>query len=105
MNPSNVDPADRYQNYLVPMVVEQTSRGERAFDIYSRLLSERIVMLGTPVDDQIVLRQHVAGHAELGGTLAGSGGEALIAGHAAEMPLRVEFGALSRGRRSIGGGG
>jgi ATP-dependent Clp protease, protease subunit len=44
---------DQYQNYLVPMVVEQTSRGERAFDIYSRLLKERIVMLGTPVDDQI----------------------------------------------------
>ncbi|MFN2488875.1 MAG: ATP-dependent Clp protease proteolytic subunit [Actinomycetota bacterium] len=42
-----------YRNYLVPMVVEQTSRGERAFDIYSRLLKERIVMLGTPVDDQI----------------------------------------------------
>src|SRR3978361_395310 len=38
---------------LVPMVVEQPSRGERAFDIYSRLLSERIVFLGTPVDDQI----------------------------------------------------
>ena len=38
---------------LVPMVVEQTSRGERAFDIYSRLLSERIIFLGTPVDDQI----------------------------------------------------
>ena len=38
---------------LVPMVVEQTSRGERAFDIYSRLLNERIVFLGTPVDDQI----------------------------------------------------
>ena len=35
---------------LVPMVVEQTSRGERAFDIYSRLLNERIVFLGTPVD-------------------------------------------------------
>ncbi len=35
------------------MVVEQTSRGERAFDIYSRLLSERIIFLGTPVDDQI----------------------------------------------------
>src|ERR671915_220381 len=42
-----------FSNYLVPMVVEQTSRGERAFDIYSRLLKERIVMLGTPVDDQI----------------------------------------------------
>jgi ATP-dependent Clp protease, protease subunit len=38
---------------LIPMVVEQTSRGERAFDIYSRLLNERIVFLGTPIDDQI----------------------------------------------------
>ena len=38
---------------LIPMVVEQTSRGERAFDIYSRLLAERIMFLGTPVDDQI----------------------------------------------------
>ena len=38
---------------LIPMVVEQTSRGERAFDIYSRLLSERIVFIGTPIDDQI----------------------------------------------------
>src|SRR5712675_54296 len=38
---------------LIPMVVEQTSRGERAFDIYSRLLAERIVFLGTPVDYQI----------------------------------------------------
>ncbi len=38
---------------LVPMVVEQTSRGERAFDIYSRLLGERIVFLGQPVDDDI----------------------------------------------------
>ena len=38
---------------LIPMVVEQSSRGERSFDIYSRLLNERIVFLGTPVDDQI----------------------------------------------------
>ena len=38
---------------LVPMVVEQSSRGERAFDIYSRLLSQRIIFLGTQVDDQI----------------------------------------------------
>src|ERR1700745_4088063 len=38
---------------LVPMVVEQTSRGERAFDSYSSLLNERIIFLGTPVDDQI----------------------------------------------------
>ena len=48
-----MNPEERYQNYLVPMVVEQTSRGERAFDIYSRLLKERIVILGTPVDDQV----------------------------------------------------
>jgi ATP-dependent Clp protease, protease subunit len=38
---------------LVPMVVEQTSRGERAFDIYSRLLNERIIFLGTPINDDI----------------------------------------------------
>ena len=38
---------------LIPMVVESTNRGERAFDIYSRLLKDRIVFLGTPVDDQI----------------------------------------------------
>src|ERR1700682_3941722 len=38
---------------LVPMVVEQTSRGEREFDIYSRLLNERIIFLGTPIDDQV----------------------------------------------------
>ena len=40
-------------NFLVPMVVEQTGRGERGYDIYSRLLVDRIVFLGTPVDDQI----------------------------------------------------
>ncbi len=40
-------------NYLVPVVVEQTSRGERSFDIYSRLLNERIVFLGTPIDDTV----------------------------------------------------
>ena len=38
---------------LIPMVVEQTNRGERAYDIYSRLLKERIIFLGTPIDDQI----------------------------------------------------
>ena len=38
---------------LVPMVVEQSARGERSFDIYSRLLNERIVFVGTPVDDQV----------------------------------------------------
>jgi ATP-dependent Clp protease, protease subunit len=40
-------------NQLVPIVVEQTSRGERSYDIFSRLLKERIILLGTPVDDQI----------------------------------------------------
>ena len=39
--------------HLVPMVVEQTSRGERAYDIYSRLLKDRIVFLGTSIDDAI----------------------------------------------------
>ena len=38
---------------LVPMVVEQTSRGERAYDIYSRLLRDNIIFLGTPIDDQV----------------------------------------------------
>lgn len=38
---------------LIPMVIEQTGRGERAFDIYSRLLKERIIFLGTPIDDYI----------------------------------------------------
>jgi ATP-dependent Clp protease protease subunit len=41
------------QNYLVPVVIEQTSRGERSFDIYSRLLKDRIVFLGTPIDDAV----------------------------------------------------
>jgi ATP-dependent Clp protease, protease subunit len=41
------------KDYLVPVVVEQTSRGERSFDIYSRLLKERIVFLGTPIDDAV----------------------------------------------------
>lgn len=40
-------------NYLVPYVVEETGRGERGYDIYSRLLKDRIVFLGTPVDDQV----------------------------------------------------
>jgi ATP-dependent Clp protease, protease subunit len=44
---------DRMNDYLVPVVVEQTSRGERSFDIYSRLLKDRIVFLGTPIDDQV----------------------------------------------------
>jgi ATP-dependent Clp protease protease subunit len=41
------------KNYMVPIVIEQTNRGERSFDIYSRLLKERIVFLGTPIDDQV----------------------------------------------------
>jgi ATP-dependent Clp protease protease subunit len=41
------------KNYLVPIVVEQTNRGERSFDIYSRLLKDRIVFLGTPIDDSV----------------------------------------------------
>jgi ATP-dependent Clp protease, protease subunit len=45
------DPA--IYNYIVPTVIEQTNRGERAFDIYSRLLKDRIVFLGTPIDDTV----------------------------------------------------
>ena len=41
------------QNYLVPTVVESTNRGERAFDLYSRMLKEHIIFLGTPVDDNV----------------------------------------------------
>jgi ATP-dependent Clp protease protease subunit len=44
---------EEYSMALVPMVVEQTSRGERAYDIYSRLLRDNIIFLGTPIDDQI----------------------------------------------------
>ena len=45
------DPIDTYMNYLVPVVVEQTNRGERAYDIYSRLLKERIIFITGPVED------------------------------------------------------
>src|SRR6201984_77027 len=45
------DPKDTYMNYLVPMVVEQTNRGERAYDIYSRLLKERIIFIAGPIED------------------------------------------------------
>ena len=44
---------DNPSNYMVPVVVEQTGAGERAFDIYSRLLKERIIFLGTPIDDTV----------------------------------------------------
>jgi len=47
------DPIDTYMNFLVPMVVEQTNRGERAYDIYSRLLKERIIFLVGPVNDGV----------------------------------------------------
>ena len=47
-----IDPHKIY-NYIVPTVIEQTNRGERAFDIYSRLLKDRIVFLGTPIDDTV----------------------------------------------------
>jgi ATP-dependent Clp protease protease subunit len=47
------DPIETYNNLLVPMVVEQTARGERAFDIYSRLLKERIIFIVGPVNDHM----------------------------------------------------
>jgi ATP-dependent Clp protease protease subunit len=48
-----VNEYSRTQNYLVPTVVESSNRGERAYDLYSRLLRERIIFLGTPIDDTI----------------------------------------------------
>jgi ATP-dependent Clp protease protease subunit len=47
------DPIDTYMNYLGPMVVEQTNRGERSYDIYSRLLKERIIFMIGPVNDAV----------------------------------------------------
>jgi len=47
------DPVDTYMNYLVPMVVEQTNRGERSYDIYSRLLKERIIFITGGIDDNV----------------------------------------------------
>ncbi len=47
------DPKDTYMNYLVPMVVEQTNRGERAYDIYSRMLKERIIFITGPIEDGV----------------------------------------------------
>ena len=52
MMPSNEHPM-RARNYLVPTVVESSNRGERAYDLYSRLLRERIIFLGTPIDDTV----------------------------------------------------
>ena len=47
------DPLENLTNNLIPMVVEQSSRGERAYDIYSRLLKERIIFLTGPIDDNV----------------------------------------------------
>ena len=47
------DPAETYHNYLIPYVVEQTNRGERSYDIYSRLLKERIIFLTGQVEDEM----------------------------------------------------
>ena len=47
------DPVDTYRNYLIPMVIEQTNRGERSYDIYSRMLKERIIFLTGPVEDDM----------------------------------------------------
>jgi ATP-dependent Clp protease, protease subunit len=47
------DPSNTYMQHLVPMVVEQTNRGERAYDIYSRLLKERIIFITGPIDDGV----------------------------------------------------
>ena len=47
------DPLENLSSNLIPMVVEQSSRGERAYDIYSRLLKERIIFLTGPIDDNV----------------------------------------------------
>jgi ATP-dependent Clp protease, protease subunit len=49
------DPRETYMNNLVPTVVEQTNRGERAYDIYSRLLKERVIFITGPIDDQMAM--------------------------------------------------
>ena len=48
------------ENYLVPTVIEQTNRGERAFDIYSRLLKERIIFVATPISAEELTREYLA---------------------------------------------
>lgn len=53
MNPSDFSASAPRNSILVPMVVEQTGRGERSYDIYSRLLKDRIIFIGTPIDDHI----------------------------------------------------
>jgi ATP-dependent Clp endopeptidase proteolytic subunit ClpP len=61
------DPRDTYQNQLVPMVVEQTNRGERAYDIYSRLLKERIIFITGPINDDMatLVVAQLAPHAKM----------------------------------------
>src|SRR5881275_535954 len=49
----NFERLSRRPEALIPMVIETTNRGERAFDIYSRLLKDRIIFIGTPIDDQV----------------------------------------------------
>ena len=49
----NMNATETTSSYLVPMVIEQTSRGERSFDIYSRLLKERILFIGTEINDAV----------------------------------------------------
>ena len=50
---SELDPPPAIRNFLIPTVIEQTHRGERGWDIFSRLLKDRIIFLGTAVDDQV----------------------------------------------------
>lgn len=53
MKNSRTSTKEAEMSYLIPMVVEQTGRGERSYDIYSRLLKDRIVFIGTPIDDNV----------------------------------------------------
>jgi len=50
---ASLDGAEHFQSNLIPMVIETSSRGERAYDIYSRLLKDRIIILGTPINDSV----------------------------------------------------
>ena len=53
LDQSSLDGAENFQSNLIPMVIETSSRGERAYDIYSRLLKDRIIILGTPINDSV----------------------------------------------------
>ena len=61
------DPVETYMQTLVPMVVEQTNRGERAYDIYSRLLKERVIFVTGPVEDHMATPDHGAASLSRGG--------------------------------------